>query len=74
MTLFSAGFAFGLVLGFVFSIVAIRYFERQSPDQRPKPDGSAPFVKRKQERRKPVVFDEYKEWQKEQERLKETGR
>jgi len=68
---FSVGFAVGLVAGFGLSLVAIRYLEKQSPDQRPRPEGYAAFVPRQKERKKPVVMDEAKEVRIEQERLKD---
>jgi hypothetical protein len=74
LSVFGIGFACGLVAGFVASLVALRYFEKQYPEQRAAIDGRAPFVKRKAERKKPVVTDDYKEWQKEIERMKEQGR
>jgi hypothetical protein len=72
--MFSVGFAVGLVMGYAISLVTIRYLEKQYPDVRPPAEGRAPFVKRKQERKKPVVMDEFKEFQKEREQLKEQGR
>jgi hypothetical protein len=67
-------FAIGLVVGFVGSVFAIRYFEKRYPEQRARPEGAAPFVARQKERRKPVVMDEAKEYRIEQERMKEQGR
>ena len=72
--MFSAGFAVGLVAGYLISLVTIRYLEKEYPDVRPKDEGRTPFIKRKQERKKPVVMDEFKEYQKEREQLKEQGR
>ena len=72
--MFSAGFAVGLVSGYLISLLTIRYLEREYPEIRPSAEGRVPFIKRKQERRKPVVMDEFKEFQKEREQLKEQGR
>lgn len=63
-------FAIGLIIGFILSLYAIRYFEKHYPENRPTQAGSAPFMKKKQERRKPVVHDEAKEWLKEQDEKK----
>lgn len=72
--MFSVGFAVGLVCGYLISLLTIRHLEKEYPEMRSRPDGGAPFVKRKQERRKPVAMDEFKEYQKEREQLKEQGR
>ncbi len=67
-------FALGLVLGFIFSVYAIRYFEKHYPQHRPTLSaGGVPYFKKKIERKKPVVIDEAKEWRMEQEQ-REKGR
>ena len=68
-------FAIGLLLGFIFSVYAIRYFDKHYPASKPHTPASSgvPYSKKKIERKKPVVIDEAKEWRKEQEQ-KEKGR
>lgn len=69
--MFSYGFAAGLSVGFIMTVVALKYFDRQYPKPSAWVDGRVPHVKRKVERKKPIVIDEFKEYQMEQDRLKE---
>jgi hypothetical protein len=64
-------FLIGLFLGLLLSLYVIYYLEKNTPDNRPTPSGGVPFMKKKPERKKPVVIDEAKEWRKEQEQRKE---
>lgn len=74
--IFGIGFAVGLVAGYALTVLWIRHFDSLNP---PSQGASASVpsgvpYKRKAEKKKPVVKDEYKEWQIEQEQLKEQGR
>lgn len=68
-------FALGLILGFVFSVYAIRYFDKHFPQARPHVHAASgvPYSKKKVERKKPVVIDDAKEWRKEQDQKKKES-
>lgn len=63
-------FTMGLVCGVSWTLIVRHFYDKKFPKTMIRVDGAAPFMKRQPVRKKPVVMDDQKAWQLEQEQNK----